>query len=527
MIGEIMGQTRKKVLWVDDEIEFLRSHIMFLETRGYSVTPVFNGDDAIHLIHEKPNEFDLVLLDEQMPGKGGLATLEEIKDFLPDLPVVMVTKSEEERVMDDALGKKIDAYLTKPVNPSQILSICKKLLDSKQIISSQISQKFVRSYSDTRLMMSAHLSAKDWINLYENLVKWDFELEKVEDEGLRQAHEGQKSDCNAAFCSFIADHYAHWLKGLDNPPVLSPNVVEKYLHPLIKEGKKVYFVVLDCMRLDQYVGIEALLKKYYDIERNYFYSILPTATPFARNALFAGKYPLEIMQDYPKLWKDSSEDESSLNRYERQLLAKKLRSLGHEFADDPRYAKLLDAPDSKEFLKKITTYEKDRLVSVVVNFVDMLTHSRSTSAILQEIAPDDSAFRSLTQSWFQYSTIFQILKEFSRQNCTVILTSDHGSILCTRATEVYGHKNMSKSLRFKFGENINSDERHALFLSDPTLFKLPAFSLNSCSIIARENYYFVYPDKTENYQKQYHNCFLHGGISMSEMIVPLAIMHPK
>jgi len=338
-----MSGTRKKVLWVDDEIEFLRSHIMFLETRGYNVTPALCGDDALHLIHEKPREFDIVLLDEQMPGKDGLTTLEEIKEFVPDMPIVMVTKSEEEHVMDDAMGKKIDAYLTKPVNPSQILSICKKLLDSKQMISSQISQKFVRSYSDTRMMMSSMLNAKDWIRLYENLVKWDFELEKTEDEGLRQAHEGQKSDCNAAFCSFIADHYAEWLKGKDNPPLLSPDIIEKFVHPLLKEEKKVYFVVLDCMRLDQYIGIETILKKFFDIERYYFYSILPTATPFARNALFAGKHPLDIQNDYPQLWKEASDDESSLNRYERQLLARKLRSLGHEFSDDPRYTKLLDA----------------------------------------------------------------------------------------------------------------------------------------------------------------------------------------
>jgi CheY-like chemotaxis protein len=522
-----MGGARKKVLWVDDEIEFLRSHIMFLETRGYSVTPVFSGDDAIHLIHENPKAFDIVLLDEQMPGKDGLTTLEEIKEFVADLPVVMVTKSEEEHVMDEALGKKIDAYLTKPVNPSQILSICKKLLDSKQIISSQITQKFVRSYSDTRLVLSAPLSAKDWIRLYEGLVKWDFELEKVEDEGLRQAHAGQKSDCNAAFCNFIAEQYGQWLKRGDNSPVLSPQVVERFLYPLLKEDKKVYFVVMDCMRLDQYIGVEKLLQRYFEVERHFFYSILPTATPFARNALFAGKFPLEIKEEYPDLWKTPSDDESSLNRFERQLLARKLRELGLQFADDPRYVKIIDASDSKDFLKKIPSYEKDRLVSIVVNFVDMLTHTRSTSSILQEIAPDDSAFRSLTQSWFQYSTIFQILKELSRQNCTIVLTSDHGSILCTRGTEVYGHRDLSKNLRFKFGENISSDERHALFLSSPALFKLPAFSLNSSCIIAKENYYFVYPDKIENYQRQYHNSFLHGGISLEEMIVPLAIMHPK
>ncbi|HUI92308.1 MAG TPA: bifunctional response regulator/alkaline phosphatase family protein [Chitinivibrionales bacterium] len=522
-----MSGTRKKVLWADDEIEFLRAHIMFLETRGYSVTPVFSGHDAIHLIQENPKAFDIVLLDEQMPGKDGLTTLEEIKEMVPDLPVVMVTKSEEEHLMDEALGKKIDGYLTKPVNPSQILSVCKKLLDSKQIISTQITQKFVRSYSDIRLSMSTRMTAKEWTTLFDNLTKWDLELEKVEDEGLRQAHAGQKSDCNTAFGDFIAENYVQWLKGENNPPLLSPGVVEAFLVPRLREGKKVYFVVLDCMRLDQYCAIELLLRKYFDIERNYFFSILPTATPFARNALFAGKFPLDIAQDYPELWKTPSDDESSLNRFERQLLARKLKGCGLDFADDPKYVKILDASDSKEFLKKIGSYEKDRLVSIVVNFVDMLTHSRSTSTILQEIAPDEAAFRSLTQSWFQFSNIFAILKEFAAQDCTVILTTDHGSTLCTRGTEVYGSRELSKNLRYKFGENITCDERHALFLSDPTVFRLPAFSLNSYCIIARENYYFVYPDKFENFQKQYQNSFQHGGISMEEIIIPLAVMKPK
>ena len=522
-----MSGNRKKVLWADDEIEFLRSHIMFLETRGYSVTPVYNGTDAVHLIQENHTAFDIVLLDEQMPGKDGLTTLEEIKEIAPDLPVVMVTKSEEEHLMDDALGRKIDGYLTKPVNPSQILSVCKRLLDSKQIITTQITQKFVRSYSDIRMSLSTRLTAQDWSRLYESLTKWDLELESVEDEGLRQAHAGQKSDCNAAFGDFIAENYFRWMKGTGDPPLLSPGIVETFLAPILREGKKLYFVVLDCMRLDQYFAIEILLRKYFDIERHYFFSILPTSTPFARNALFAGKYPLSIAQDYPDLWKSPADDESSLNRFERQLLARKLRSLGFDLPDDPKYVKILDASDSKEFLRKIGTYEKDRLVSIVVNFVDMLTHSRSTSSILQEIAPDETAFRALTQSWFQFSTIFAILKEFARQDCTVVLTTDHGSTLCTRGTEVYGSRDISKNLRYKFGENITCDERHAMFVSDPSAFRLPSFSLNSCCIIAKENYYFVYPEKFENYPKQYQNSFQHGGISLEEIIVPLAVMKPK
>ena len=522
-----MGGSRKKILWVDDEIEFLRAHIMFLETRGYTVTPVYSGDDAIHLIKDNPRAFDLVLLDEQMPGKDGLTVLEEIKEFIPELPVVMVTKSEEENIMDNALGKKIDAYITKPVNPSQILSVCKKILDSHQIISAQLTQKFVKSYSEIRMALSTDLSPNDWIHLYETLTKWDFELEKCEDEGLRQAHAGQKSDCNATFCNYIAENYAKWLKEDSKTPVISSRVVETYLVPLLKQGKKVYFVVLDCMRLDQYLAIENLLKKYYEIERHYFFSILPTSTPYARNSLFAGKYPLEIALEYPDLWKTPSDDESSLNRFERQLLARKLKSCGLDFSDDPKYVKILEASDSKEFLKKISAYAKEQLVSIVVNFMDMLTHNRSSSAILQEIAPDETAFRNLTYSWFQFSNIFAILKEFALQDCTVILTTDHGSTLCTRPTEVYGSRDISKNLRYKFGENITCDERHAFFISNPIIYNLPSFSLNTCCILARENYFFIFPEKTDNYQKQFQNTFQHGGISMEEMIVPLAIMKPR
>ncbi len=523
-----MSGNRKKVLWADDEIEFLRAHIMFLETRGYSVTAVFSGHDAVHLIKENVKAFDIVLLDEQMPGKDGLTTLEEIKEIAPDMPVVMVTKSEEEHLMDEAMGKKIDGYLTKPVNPSQILSVCKKLLDSKQIISSQTASKFVRAYSETKMALTTHMTAKDWVRLFEGLTNWDILLESVEDEGIRQAHAGQKSDCNIAFSEFVSENYLQWIRGEQKPPILSPQVLDTFVLPKLEEGKKVYFVVLSCMRLDQYFAIENLLKRFFDIERQYYFSILPTAAPFARNSLFAGKYPIDISADFPEIWKSPADDGLGLNKFEQQMLANKIAAAKIDVGGkEPEYVKLLQASDSKEFLKKIKNYENDRFVSLVVNFVDMLTHSRSESSILQEIAPDEMAFRSLTQSWFQFSTIFSILKEFAKQDCTVVLTTDHGSTLCTRSTQVYGEREQTKNVRYKFGENIMCDERHALFISDPSLFKLPQFTPNTTCILANENYYFVYPEKSDHFQKQYQNSFQHGGISMEEIILPLAIMTPK
>jgi CheY-like chemotaxis protein len=522
-----MSGTRKKVLWVDDEIEFLRAHIMFLETRGYSVVPVFSGDDAIHHVRQNPGGFDIVLLDEQMPGKDGLTTLEELKELAPDLPVVMVTKSEEERVMEDALGKKIDGYLTKPVNPSQILAVCKRMIDSKQIISTQLRQKFVRSYSECRTALAGSLDASGWVRIYESLVKWDLELEEVEDEGLRQAQAGQKSDANAIFANFVMEHYAEWVRETGGRPTFSIDVVEKVLYPRVKEGRKTYFVVLDCMRLDQYLAIESLLRTYYSIDRRYYYSILPSSKAFARNALFGGMYPSEIAAKYPDDWKNLDDGSASLNKHERRLLADKLRSLGAKLKVDPPYISVGASAEFQKLQASLAEVKDAKLVSIVVEFMDLLTHSRSTSSMLKEIAPDESAYRSLTKSWFQYSTLYQVLRDLSQQDCTVILTTDHGSVFCPRATEVFGVKGLSKNMRYKFGSSVTCDERHALFLSDPIAFRLPSTPRHSTCIIARENYFFADPDKFENYRRQYQNTFQHGGISMEEMIVPLAILEPK
>jgi CheY-like chemotaxis protein len=523
-----MASARKKVLWVDDEIEFLRSHIMFLETRGYSVIPVFSGDDAISVIHEKPKEFDIVLLDEQMPGKDGLTTLEEIKEYEPDLPVVMVTKSEEEQVMEEAIGKKIDGYLTKPVNPSQILSVCKRLLDSKKIISSQITRKYVRSYSDIRQVLSGQLNPQDWAKLYERLTLWDFTLEKVEDEGLRQTHTGQKSDCNEQFARYIVDNYTSWVQGnTEEPPVLSPMVFNRYVAPELKKGNRVVFMFLNCMRLDQFLAVESMLKKYFEIERNYYYSILPTSTTFAANALFSGLYPSQIAGQYPGVLHINEEQGDIDDTEIATMIDDNLKRCSVSLKEKPPVYSMSDKDSVKEVLANFDSLRSKQFVSLLVNFISLLTQGRSFSSVLHEIAPDEGAFRALTLSWFQHSPIFQLLKEFSRQDCVVILATDHGSVLCTRGTELYGSGDSMTTLRYRCGENISCDERHALFLADPTRCMIPAETKDTCCIIARENYYFVQPDKFENYQHQYKNSFLYGGISMDEVIVPVAIMRPK
>lgn len=523
-----MGGERKKVLWVDDEIEFLRSHIMFLETRGYSVIPVFSGDDAIELLHERPREFDIVLLDEQMPGKDGLTTLEEIKAFLPDLPVVMVTKSEEEHVMEDALGKKIDGYLTKPVNPSQILSVCKSLLHSKQIISNQVSTRFVRAFSQHRAALSRDLSAQDWLSLYRSLTMWDFELEQVEDEGVRQSHAGQKSDSNAAFAEFVIEHYPQWLRGESRPPRLSHNVLDEFVAPRIVAGENVVMVVLDCMRLDQYLSIEKLLRNYFEIERHGFFTILPSATRYARRSLLSGLLPDELAQRYPQILTEDDDSVYADAEFEKQLLkdyfARKNIKLS---AKETLLATIANNADAQNVLNTLGKIEKCRMSTIVVNFVDLLTQSHTTSSLLRDIAPDESSFRALTYSWFQYSTLFQILRSLAQRNCTIVLTTDHGSMLCSRGTELYGTDAISPTVRYYAGKGLNSDERHVFYVSTPAQYRLPPVEENFTYLLAREKYYFVAPDNFENFQNQYQPSFYYGGISMEEMIVPLAVLRAR
>lgn len=517
-----MSGGRKKVLWVDDEIEYLRSHIMFLETRGYSVVPVFCGDDAVQIIQQNPKEFDIVLLDEQMPGKDGLTTLEEIKDFAPDLPVVMVTKSEEEQLMEDALGKKIDGYLTKPVNPSQILLVCKKLLDSRQLITSQISQRFIRSYSQNRTALSGHLKVNDWIRMYENLVNWDFELEKADDEGLRQTQAGQKSDFNAAFSDFVIDNYARWVKGKGDPPVMSHQVLEELVFPLIADGKKTVMLVLSGMRLDQYICMEQILKKYFNTRRQYFYSILPSSSFFSRSAFFAGALPLEIAAEHD--WYGCKEPEKVTEKAEKCLLQERLEKAGFQVdKKEPWFTRLPDRISAEELLSKIDSCVSSGLVVFVVDFFDVLLQNSPSSSILQEITNDESGLRTLTGSWFRLSALLQTLRELSRRDCRIILTSDHGSTFCSRGTELYGAREWGKHLRYKFGREISCDERTVVFLDNPEHFGIPRFAEDNNCIIAKENFYFIHPEKFEHYQRQYRNTFQQGGISLQELIMPLGV----
>jgi CheY-like chemotaxis protein len=523
-----MPGQRKKILWVDDEIEYLRSHIMFLETRGYSVIPVFSGDDAIQMIHQNPREFDIVLLDEQMPGKDGLTTLEEIKEFDASIPVVMVTKSEEEQLMEDALGKKIDGYLTKPVNPSQILLVCKRILDAKQIISSKIKQKFVRNYSNMKTAISNRVTTQDWIKLHENLTNWDLEIEKLEDEGIRQAHAGQKSDCNKLFSDYAAENYARWIKNEGDPPVLSIHVVDRYLYPLLQGGKNVLFIVLSGLRLDQYIEFEKILSLKSSVKRHYQFSILPTVSSFSRNALFSGMLPTDLANAKADLWTTGEEPPEVAARYEKELFLNKLRSKGVEINETENwFQRVSPNTDGSEQLALINERNTSQVQTVVVDFYDLILQHQNSSSLIKEIMSDENGFRELAMAWFQRSALLGVIRDAMEKKWTVVLTSDHGMTLCTRGTELYSAPDFSAELRYKFGERISSDERRVVYLGDPGHFGLPVFKNGSCCIIAKENYHFVQPEKFENYAKYYKASFQQGGISMDEMIMPFGVFEPR
>lgn len=520
-----MDRVKGKILWVDDEIELLRSHVFFLEEKGYTVTPVTNANDAIELLQQET--FDLILLDEMMSGKGGLEALVEIKEINPSLPVVMITKNEEESLMEDAIGGKIDDYLTKPVNPSQILLSCKKILESKKIAGDRFTRDYAQEFHSIVTRMMDDLDWKDWLEIYQRLVGLEIELERHPDLGLDKVLFDQKRSCNIEFARFFESNYTDWINASDASPLLSHQIIKEYLVPLVKDGKRLVFIIIDNMRLDQWLAIESLLFPYYHINKDYYFSILPTATPYSRNAIFSGLFPAEIEEKYKDLWADGSEDDFSRNRYERQLLDFQLQSLGVDLKPEPKYIKILDSQEGKNLEKNLSSYLQSSWLSIVVNIVDIFTHNRSTSDILKEIVPDEAAFRSLTRSWFRHSFLFKVLRLLSQEDVTIVMTSDHGSVRSMRAAKVIGDRETSTNLRYKFGKNLKCDDKHAIILKNPSEYKLPTRGINVHYIIAREDYYFVYPTNYHKYLNYYKDSFQHGGVSMEEVILPIIKLDPK
>jgi CheY-like chemotaxis protein len=519
------SRSSKRILWVDDEIDFLKPHLLFLQARGYHVDAISNGDDALTLLAE--NTYDLVLLDEQMPGRRGLEVLEIMRRHDPHSRVVMVTKSEEDRTMTEAIGRRVDDYLVKPTSPRQVLSVVTRILEGPSIRQQQVAQDFAARFPRLSLLRQEATTHDDFFRVFTELSDWHIRLEESGEEGLLDTVRTMMVDLRRDFGEWVVREYPRWMRGAEDRPTLSVDVVREFLVPWLG-SEPVYFVVLDCMRLDQWRAMTPLLAPYFEIEEQHHFSILPTATPYARNAIFSGLFPDEIASLHPDWW-SSPDDEGSLNAFEDQLLSRQLTRITGR--DVPiHYEKIFSDREGDQVRARVNSALKTpgSVIALVFNFVDLMTHGRSESPILMEVAKDEAALRDLTRSWFERSTAYQVLREAAAQGHRVVLTTDHGSILCQRPTTVFARRDATSNLRYKFGQDLRAEDKHTAFgTSDEMDLRLPGGRLGRTYLLALEDHFFVYPTKLREYQARYRNSFLHGGISPEEMIVPVASLTPR
>ena len=520
-----MEEPHKRILWADDEIDLLRPHVKFLEQKGFAVTAVPSGEDALAELERA--RYDLVLLDEMMPGLGGLETLGQIKARSLDVPVVLITKSEEESLMNEALGRHITDYLIKPVNPSQVFLACKRVFDAQKLQDTQRARDYVGEMQRWQGLDLRRLDWPGWVDLAQDVARWDVRFDGVADAGLRQAHADFRRSLNIDFGRYVEEHYPHWVRQAADRPPLSTDVVARALVPHLQAGRRVFFIIIDCMRLDQWFSLEPLLEELFTVQRDYYCSILPTATPYSRNAIFSGLLPAELKQQHPDLWQEGTGDERTKNRFERQLLEAQLTRLTPGQEKPVKYIKIYDQNEALATRRQINSFSGLPLVSLVFNFLDILAHGRSESEILQELAPDEAAFRAVTKAWFVHSPLYDIFRALSTQNVTVVLTTDHGAVLGRRAALVYGNRDTSTNLRYKFGINLNCDPKQAVIIRRPMDYMLPDDGVNKNYVLAREDYYFVYPTRFHEFERQYRGSFQHGGISVEEMILPLVTLTPR
>jgi len=519
-----------RILWVDDNIEELRSHLVYLGEKGYEVEGVTNGLDALAVMAEKP--FDAILLDEMMPGMGGLETLEGIRRINANVPVIMITKSEAEDLMTRAIGKRIDDYLVKPVSPLQILSALKRQLEARKLTGETVMRDYMSNFMSASDRIGTADSPADWESIYVDLVTWGMDIYRYSDHGLLETHAEQISAANLAFAKYVRRHYRDWIAagkggGDETVPLLSHDVYETWIEPEVARSRQVFVILIDCMRLDQVRMIEPLLESFYHLDRRNYWAILPTATPYARNAIFAGLLPREIAARYPDWWIGDASHEGSRNAHEDGLLGKLLERIDSPARGSFQYYKVSDARDTDPLYRNVGSLDETRLVAAVYNFLDIMAHGRSQSRILKELAPDEAAFRTLMRSWFEHSNLYEVLRKLASRDCTVILTTDHGSKLCQRALKVRGNRDTSTNVRYKFGDNLGVDEDKIFLMKNPGDYGLPARSSIENYAISTENHYLVYPTNFHEYERLYRHSFQHGGISLEEIICPFIVMRPR
>lgn len=514
------------LLWVDDEIELLHAHIIFLEKKGYEVITVSNGTDAIDECRH--HNFDLVLLDEMMPGISGLETLQQIKEILPATPVVMVTKSEEENIMDQAIGSKIADYLIKPVNPNQILLTLKKNIHQKEIVTEVTQTGYQQNFMNISTRIDSCRTIEDWMEVYKLIVHWELELSST-DSNMTDMLMMQKSEANNSFAKFIRNNYLDWMdaKNMKDPnrPLMSNSIFSNKIFPLLDKQEKVFLIVVDNFRYDQWKMLAKEIGDMFDIDENMYMSILPTATQYARNAIFSGLMPTQIAQMFPELWVDEDEEEGK-NLNEAPLIQTQLdryRRSNTKFS----YHKVNDSTGADKLLQQFSQLEDNDLNVVVINFIDMLSHARTESKMVRELANNESAYRSITLSWFRHTVLSDLFKRLAESDYTIVLTTDHGSIRASRPIKIVGDRNTNTNLRYKLGKNLKYNAKEVFAIKEPQKTHLPSPNLSTSYVFATGDTFFAYPNNYNYYVSYYKDTFQHGGISLEEMLIPLVTLKRK
>lgn len=514
--------SNNRILWADDEIDLLKPHVMFLKNKGYDVTTANNGADTLQLVNSGTH-FDLIILDENMPGMTGLETLQQIKKVAPNLPVIMITKSEEENIMDQAVGSKIADYLIKPVNPKQILLSIKKQLHSPQLVAEQAGSEYRQDFAKITSLINDSYTIDDWKELYKQLVFWEIELTSTNN-GMIELLDMQKNEANQSFCKFVRRQYESWMSFDGSQPLMSPELFKKKVFPILDSGEKVFFVLIDNFRFDQWRVIRPLLSEYFIFDEDMYCSILPTATQYARNSIFSGLMPREIERMFPQLWVDEDSEEGK-NLNESPLISTQFERYRRKCRFT--YNKINDSAAGERLLRDFANLENNDLNVIVFNFIDMLSHARTESRMIRELASNDAAYRSITESWFRHSSALDLFKRIAEKGYTVVLTTDHGTIRVDNPVRVIGDRNTNTNLRYKLGKNLDYPSKQVYEIRRPERFGLPSPNVSTAYIIATNRDFFAYPNNYNHYVQYYTGTFQHGGISMEEMLIPLITMTPK
>lgn len=513
-----------KILWVDDEIDLLKPHILFLKEKGYEVITSNNGDEALDMLQEE--NVSILFLDENMPGLSGLETLSEVRKKYPGLPVVMITKNDQEHTMEEAIGSNISDYLIKPVNPNQILLCLKKNLDNKRLVSEKTSLAYQQQFRNIGMEISGKLSHSEWVDVYKKMTYWELELEKSDDESMNEVIRLQKAEANLEFCKFYEKNYLTWINGSNQDcPVFSHTAAREMVFPKFNEPNPLFLIVIDNLRYDQWKMIQPVIEEFYRVQDDdIYYSIVPSATQYSRNAFFSGLMPTEIEKKYPKFW-TSEEDEGTKNQFEGELFGELLKRFGKDIKYN--YSKILNLGAGRKYIENLPNLMHNKLNIMVYNFVDMLSHARTDMEVIRELASDEPAYRSITVSWFKHSPLLEVIRYLAQKNVNLMITTDHGSVKVSNPVKIIGDKNTNTNLRYKYGRALNVNPKEVYEIRNPGDAFLPKVNVSTSWAFCRENSFFAYPNNYNYYANYYKNTFQHGGISLEEILIPMIYLKAK